>query len=72
MLILIVQNKISENKFSYDCGDLLVNIAGQFSITVIPGATTANLAGTANIVMYTEYCGKITGKIEYSGNLTQL
>jgi len=68
---LVVQNNISVSDYDYDCGNLTITIGGQFKIDIKPSSTYGNLKGTANVLMYTDWCGDASGKIDYTGNLTR-
>ena len=54
-----------------DCGNLALSGSLQMMIPCQPGATVANINGTANLTVLTQFCGDYSGSVAITGTMTK-
>ncbi len=68
---LYIQENATVADYDSDCGDIIGSIVVLLTIKISPGATIATISGFGNISMSSDYCGKASGKVNYSGNMSR-
>jgi hypothetical protein len=68
---LTLQQNETLDFWDNDCGDMFLTVQAQLRISLTPGSNYGNVTGTATMDGNSDYCGSVSGSVNYSGNFSR-
>ncbi|MCD6218185.1 hypothetical protein J7L05_10075 [bacterium] len=68
---LTLQQNETLFSWTYDCGNIILTVQIQLRVSLTPGSTYGNTTGTGVVDANSDYCGTMSGSVNYSGNFSK-
>ena len=68
---LTLQNNETDDFWDNDCGNMFMTSQEQLRVSLTPGSTYGNITGTGTLDCNSDYCGTMSGSVNYSGNFSK-
>lgn len=68
---LTLQDNETEDFWDTDCGNMVMVTQEQMRVNLTPGSSYGNITGSGTLEATSDYCGTMSGSVNYSGNFSK-